>query len=207
MELQVEQRPAAQGTTSVLCDSPRIMLAVGAVSKELAETLVALAEPRLQSALLSGKDGGIVGSGRTCEVTWLSHGENPTVQTIVDIMAAIAGLDSQRAERMQVIRYSNGGEYKPHFDSYNLETERGRRCTAGRGQRTHTALLYLNEGFSGGATLFPSLGLEVRPRQGAVLTFENCVSGSTLRHEKSLHAGAPVIEGEKWAATLWFREQ
>ncbi len=207
MELQVEPAPAAQRQTSVLCDSPRVALTVHAVTTALVETLTGMALPRLETALLSGSNGGVVGSGRTCQVTWLSHGENPAVRTIVDIVAAVAGLPSRRAERLQVIRYSQGGEYKPHFDSYDLESERGRRCTAGRGQRTHTALLYLNADFAGGATVFPRLGLEVLPRQGAVLTFENCVSGTNLRHDKSLHAGAPVTEGEKWVATLWFRER
>ncbi len=207
MELQVEQAPSAQWSTSVLCDAPRIALAIDAVSTELAESLIGLAEPRLQDGLLSGSHGGVVGSARTCQVTWLSHGENPAVRTIVDIMAAIAGLPSHHAERLQVIRYSQDGQYRPHFDSYDLDSERGRRCTAVRGQRTHTALLYLNDGFSGGATVFPRLGLEVRPRQGAVLTFDNCRSGSALRDDRSLHAGAPVEQGEKWAATLWFRER
>lgn len=36
--------------------------------------------------------------------------------------------------------------------------------------------------------------------------FENCARGTVVRHENSLHAGAPVEEGEKWLATLWFRE-
>jgi prolyl 4-hydroxylase len=38
------------------------------------------------------------------------------------------------------------------------------------------------------------------------LTFENCIRGTVIRDENSLHAGAPVEGGEKWIATLWFRE-
>lgn len=207
MELQVDAVSAVQSSSGVLCGSPRVELTLHAVAADLAESLIGLAVPRLQTALLSGNKGGVVGSGRTCEITWFSHNENPAVQTIVDTVAAVAGLPGRHAERLQVIRYSQGGEYRPHFDSYDLDSECGRRCTASRGQRTHTALLYLNEGFAGGETVFPRLSLKVRPRQGAILTFENCVSGTTLRHEKSLHAGAPVLDGEKWAATLWFRER
>ena len=207
MELQVERAVATTCSISLLCDSPRVVLATGAVSTTLTKALVALAEPRMRSALVSGKDGGAGSSGRTCHVTWLAHDEDTVVQTIVGAMAAVAGLDSHHAERLQVIRYSNGGEYKPHFDSYDLDTECGRRCTARRGQRMHTALLYLNDDFVGGATRFPRLGFEVHPCEGAVLTFDNCEKGSTHRHEKSLHAGAPVEKGEKWAATIWFRER
>jgi len=207
MELQVERGPATANSISVLCESPRVMLAIDAVSTDLTNALVAFAEPRLSSALVSGEDGGAFSSGRSCEVAWLKHDDDPVVRGVVDAMAAVAGLESHLAERLQVIRYSNGGKYKPHFDSYDLNTERGRRCTAGRGQRIRTALLYLNDGFVGGATRFPRLDLEVRPQCGAILTFDNCQIGGTLRDDKSLHAGDPVERGEKWIGTLWFRER
>jgi prolyl 4-hydroxylase len=207
VELQIERAPATENAMNVLCESPRVILAIGVVSTELTSALVALAEPRICRALVSGEDGGTFSSGRSCEVTWLMHDEDPVVRSVVDTVANVAGLDSRLAERLQIIRYSKGGEYKPHFDSYDLTTERGRRCTAGRGQRTRTALLYLNDGFEGGATRFPRLGLEVRPLRGAVLTFDNCQIGGTLRDDKSLHAGLPVEDGEKWVGTLWFRER
>lgn len=191
----------------VLCESPRVILAVNVIGAELANALVTVAKPMLTNALVSGVGGGTFSSGRNCRVTWLAHDHDPVVRTIVDSMATVAGLDSHLAEQLQVIRYAEGGEYKPHFDSYDLNTEAGRRCTADRGQRTHTAMVYLNDSFIGGATRFPKLGLEVQPLCGAVLTFHNCQVGSLTRHEKSLHAGAPVERGEKWVATLWFRER
>jgi prolyl 4-hydroxylase len=39
-----------------------------------------------------------------------------------------------------------------------------------------------------------------------MIVFENCIKGTTDIHPNSLHAGMPVIKGEKYAINLWFRE-
>jgi len=191
----------------LLNEFPRVALSLNAVSADLTKAVIEVARPRLQGALVSEADGGREGPGRSAQVAWLSHDLCPMVETVVGAITAVAGLDRRRAERFHIIRYGVGGEYRPHFDGYDLSTERGRRCTASRGQRVRTALLYLNDGFVGGATCFPRLDLEIVPRQGAVLVFDNCDSDCALPHHQSLHAGAPLHQGEKWVGTLWFRER
>ncbi|KAF3336957.1 putative prolyl 4-hydroxylase 4 isoform X1 [Carex littledalei] len=44
----------------------------------------------------------------------------------------------------------------------------------------------------------------VKPRKGDALLFFNLLPDATT-DPKSLHAGCPVIEGEKWSATKWIR--
>jgi prolyl 4-hydroxylase len=70
--------------------------------------------------------------------------------------------------------------------------------------RIGTAILYLNEGFKGGETFFPELGLKVIPEKGSVLFFDYKYSYET--NKKTLHAGLPVIEGTKYIATFWIRQ-
>ena len=70
-----------------------------------------------------------------------------------------------------------------------------------------TALAYLNEVKEGGQTGFPKLNIEVKPKKGDCLVFHNTLRDSTDIHPYSLHAGKPVISGEKWAVNLWFRER
>jgi prolyl 4-hydroxylase len=67
-----------------------------------------------------------------------------------------------------------------------------------------TLIVYLNDVPQGGATAFPEIGLSVTPRRGNAVYFEYSNSRQQL-DGKSLHAGAPVIEGEKWAMTKWMR--
>jgi prolyl 4-hydroxylase len=67
-----------------------------------------------------------------------------------------------------------------------------------------TLIVYLNDVVEGGATAFPEIGLSVTPRRGHAVYFEYANSRQQL-DGKSLHAGAPVIRGEKWAMTKWMR--
>ena len=57
---------------------------------------------------------------------------------------------------------------------------------------------------SAGATVFPDAGLTVNPIQGHAVFFNY---DRPLPATKSLHGGAPVVEGEKWVATKWLRER
>ena len=43
--------------------------------------------------------------------------------------------------------------------------------------------------------------------QGKLLFFSNVEQNTHVLHQDSLHGGAPVIKGEKWAFNLWFRER
>jgi prolyl 4-hydroxylase len=67
-----------------------------------------------------------------------------------------------------------------------------------------TFIMVLQAPERGGSTLFPDAGIEVFAQRG------NGVFFSYYRPDpatKTLHGGAPVIEGEKWIATKWFRER
>ena len=58
---------------------------------------------------------------------------------------------------------------------------------------------------------FPELGITVEAKKGDVVVFHNTLteipaSSHPKIHPKSLHAGLPVLKGEKWMVNLWFRE-
>jgi prolyl 4-hydroxylase len=74
------------------------------------------------------------------------------------------------------------------------------------GQRVATLVIYLNEVAGGGDTVFPRIGLAIKPRSGCGVYFEYCNAAGEL-DERCLHAGAPVSNGEKWIATKWLRQR
>jgi hypothetical protein len=64
--------------------------------------------------------------------------------------------------------------------------------------------VYLNDVQEGGETVFPDRDVTVRPKRGRAVMFRNLLAdGSPDVH--SLHAGMPVLAGEKWLATSWIR--
>ena len=112
----------------------------------------------------------------------------------------------ENGEGLQVLRYGPGAKNTPHFDFLAPSNLKNRESLARSGQRISTMVIYLNDVKSGGETVFPELGLSVSPKKGNAVYFEYA---NSLRQVdiKSVHAGAPVYEGEKWAVTKWMRER
>jgi len=171
------------------------------------EELLSAAKPKLTPALVSSADSGVVSTGRTGSTCWIPLNHNKTIADLVLRIADIVGISLENAESLQVVHYGPTQEYSPHYDAWVAESDSGKRCMERGGQRLVTCLLYLNDVAEGGGTSFPKLDMEIRAKKGRMVIFHNCQPGQTLRHPNSLHGGMPVIEGEKWACNLWFRER
>jgi prolyl 4-hydroxylase len=174
------------------------------------EDLIAAARPQLQTALVSAAESGVESEGRSGQNCWIPHDQSPRIQALAQRMADLVGLGLEHAENFQVLHYAPTQRYNPHYDAWDLRTERGQRCMATKGQRLVTCLLYLNDPGQGGGTNFPNLldhEIVVQAKKGRMIVFHNCQEGTILRHVGALHGGMPVEKGEKWACNLWFRER
>lgn len=106
------------------------------------------------------------------------------------------GLDDHKAEACQVHHYKVGEQFKEHYDWFDdPET---------RGQRTWSIMIYLNDVDSGGETHFPKLNLNLVPKRGTLVLWNNLNEDTTVNYEL-LHSGKPVISGDKWILTKWLR--
>lgn len=185
---------------------PRVVVLADLLSAEECELLVATARPRLARSLtvqtLTGGDE--LNPDRTSDGMFFNRGESPLIARIEARIAALVNWPVERGEGIQVLRYGPGAEYKPHYDYFD-PAERGTPALLNRGgQRVATLVMYLSEPVRGGATVFPDAGLEVMPQRGHAVFFSYDRPSPATR---SLHGGAPVIEGEKWIATKWLRER
>lgn len=129
---------------------------------------------------------------------------DPLVKTISARIDKALGLPAQLGETMQGQRYMAGQQFKPHHDFFHTtesywpgEKKRG-------GQRSWTAMLYLNQVEAGGATAFVNVGIQVPPKPGVLLTWNNA-SPDGVPNEDTLHAGTPVQQGVKYVITKWYR--
>ena len=187
-------------------DDPPVILFENFLSPVEVEQLLLAAKDKLRRAEVSGETQGVYSPGRTGSNCWIPHAHNQVIEDLTERIAEVVGISLEYAESLQVVHYLEGQEYAPHYDAWEAESERGRRCMARGGQRMVTCLLYLNDVGAGGGTGFPNLDLEVRARKGRMILFHNCHPRSNIRHPDSLHGGMPVLKGEKWACNLWFRE-
>ena len=65
-------------------------------------------------------------------------------------------------------------------------------------------LVWLNEGYEGGETQFPTPGLKLKGRPGDAILFRN-IGPDGRQDPASGHAGLPVTAGEKLIASRWIR--
>jgi hypothetical protein len=121
-------------------------------------------------------------------------------------LANFAGASLTHAEPLSVLRYLPGQEYKPHYDHFAVDEQGAPHVQDGNGQRVVTVFVYLNDVEAGGETDFPRLAIRVQPGKGKAVAFLNC-DATGKPNPDMLHAGMPVARGEKWLATLWFRER
>ncbi len=116
-------------------------------------------------------------------------------------MAQVAGIDLANCEPLSLLRYEIGDQYRPHRDYFPPSAP---ELAQPGGQRHSTVCVYLNAVQQGGETVFPNRDVTVQPRRGRAVMFCNLhADGSADPH--SLHAGLPVLAGEKWLASCWIR--
>ncbi|MCW8109010.1 2OG-Fe(II) oxygenase [Alteromonas ponticola] len=121
------------------------------------------------------------------------------------ILESLTGISRKRGESMNLLRYKNHQEYKPHYDAIVGQGPEFDKILSDGGQRVKTAITYLSDNYTGGETEFPKLGIRVKGNVGDVLIFDNWTrDGATLRD--SYHSGRPVTQGTKWILTKWLRE-
>lgn len=185
---------------------PIIALLGGVLSPEECAELIELARPRLRPSTVVDPQTGAdtVARYRHSEGMFFRAGENEFVSRLDERFSRLMNIPAERGEGLQVLRYGPGGHTAPHFD-FLIPSNPSNLASLNRsGQRVATLMVYLNDVPEGGETVFPEVNLSVCPRQGNAVYFEYANSRQQV-DASSLHAGAPVIEGEKWAVTKWMR--
>lgn len=188
-----------------LMKSPRVVVFGEFLSAEECEALREFASPRLdRSHTVQVETGGSeVHAARTSQGMFFSRGENDLCKRIEARISALLGWPVDNGEGLQVLHYMPGAEYKPHYDYFDPAHPGSASILKRGGQRLGTLVIYLNTPLRGGATTFPDVGLEVQAVQGNAVFFSYDRADPATR---TLHGGAPVLEGEKWVATKWLRQ-
>jgi prolyl 4-hydroxylase len=129
----------------------------------------------------------------------------PWVERIESRIAYRIVEDSDWPEELRGVWYRPGEGYRVHHDAFYPEAADFAEQVRDRGNRTATAMIYLNTLTDGGETYFPELGLTVAPRAGMLIAWRN-LSADKSPDTKMLHAAHPARGADKYIVTQWFRE-
>jgi prolyl 4-hydroxylase len=184
---------------------PRLVLFGQLLTDRECDALIELARPRLERSetVVNATGASEVSAVRTSDGMFFGRGETPLIAHIERRIAALVRWPVDHGEGLQVLRYRPGAQYRPHHDYFDPAHAGTPAILARGGQRVATVVVYLNRPERGGATTFPDAGIEVAPQRGSAVFF------SYARPQPgtaTLHAGAPVLAGEKWVATKWLRQ-
>jgi prolyl 4-hydroxylase len=197
MALTADGDPVSVPVAEPVCEAPHIAVFRGLLTAAECAYLIAEAAPLLTPARIvdvaTGEEKNdpirvADGCGFTRPL------ENPAVHALNRRLAAASGTAVEQGEPLQILRYREGGEYKPHFDS----------IPGAANPRALTLLIWLNEDYEGGETWFNTPQLALKGQAGDAVLFRNAgVDGH--RDPLSAHAGLPVTAGEKMLASKWIR--
>eukprot|EP00798_Chlamydomonas_sp_ICE-L_P012778 gene12778-16035_t len=203
-ELEEEWR----GEVIHLSWNPRAFLLKGFLSEEECDHIIETAKPNLGEPSSEGK--------HTGSMALITTKHDEIIAKIENRVAQICMIPEENQEKMHVMHWSKGQEYKPHTDFF---MEDGQTIAKNNAQRAATLLMYLtaSEEGSGGETIFtkseakPTSGswsecaknhFALRPQRGdAVLLYALKPTGD--RDNDSEHASCPVLSGEKWIAAKY----
>lgn len=182
-----------------LSDAPPIVRVPGLFTPDECAYLIDSAGPLFEPARTYNERTGQtflnpIRTSDTAAFPWV--GENPAIHALNRRIAAISGTAVTQGEPLQILRYQDGQEYKPHVDAIpGLEN-----------QRVMTVLVYLNDDFEGGETVFDEAGVTVSAKRGDGILFGN-VTADGRPDPATVHAGLPVTRGVKYLASRWIRER
>jgi prolyl 4-hydroxylase len=179
-------------------EEPLIMVLGNVLSDEECDELIRLSKDRLQRSKIG--DGRAVDELRTSSSIFFKEGENDTVAQIEKRVSQIMNIPVEHGEGLQILNYKIGQEYKAHFDFFSSSSR------PVSNPRISTLVMYLNDVEEGGETYFPKLNFSVSPQKGMAVYFEYFYDNQHL-NDLTLHGGAPLIIGDKWAATQWMRRK
>lgn len=128
----------------------------------------------------------------------------PLVMAVSRRIDDLLGISGICGEAIQGQRYFPGQEFKPHNDWFYTDQDYWRGERKRGGQRSWTAMAFLNKVDKGGETHFVEVGVKIEPKPGVLLVWNNALPDGTP-NVNTLHAGTPVVEGVKYVLTKWYR--
>jgi len=131
---------------------------------------------------------------------------DPFVLMIERRIDDLLGMEPDHGETVQGQRYLPGQEFRAHCDWFWTKAKYWPQEARRGGQRSWTAMAYLNDVEEGGATEFTRLGLSIQPQRGALLVWNNMAPDGSPNWD-TMHAATPVARGAKYVITKWYRSR
>jgi prolyl 4-hydroxylase len=202
-DLTAERLKATAGVQRV--PNPRLDLFIlrGFIDEKDCAALCALIDGNRRPSTIADDQG--IASFRTSETCDLDPA-HPLSAQVRTRLSELTGIPANHGEPLQGQRYAPGQEFRPHTDTFNPNGADYYFHCAEAGQRSWTAMLYLNQPEDGGATRFKVIGKTIQPETGKLILWNNLLPDGSP-NQATLHQGMKVRRGTKYVLTQWYRQR
>ncbi|XP_039600216.1 prolyl 4-hydroxylase subunit alpha-3 [Polypterus senegalus] len=176
---------------------PYVVLYHSFISDSEADKIKELAAPGLHRSIVASGEKQSPAHYRISKSAWLKDTSHTVVSNVDKRIAALSSLNVQPpyAEYLQVVNYGIGGHYEPHFDHATSTSSPVYKLNTGN--RVATFMIYLSSVEAGGSTAFIYANFSVPVVKNAALFWWNLHKNGQGNGD-TLHAGCPVLVGDKW---------
>jgi prolyl 4-hydroxylase len=198
-----ETLKAKAGVRKVPTRAFELFIVPGFLNEHSCNEMIARIERERRPSTIADDVG--IANFRTSETCDLDSAD-PEVRSVDRAICSLLGLHGAFGEPIQGQRYDVGQEFRPHTDTFNPGQADYYLHCADWGQRTWTAMVYLNDVPAGGATRFKLIGKTIQPVRGTLLAWHNLLPDGRP-NDATLHQGMKVRAGAKYILTKWYRER
>jgi prolyl 4-hydroxylase len=189
-----------------LLEFPRISVFDNVLSDEYCDQLI----EKHQRAGMNTNSGGQSRQESYAQVTELvenrgiSLGVNPyDYEIIATSIVNNAKIPYSHIEAIDIYNYPVGNYLDLHHD-YPYDPKQINYYKHG-GDRVGTGIFYLNDDFVGGDTYFPKLDINIVPKKGSFLYFQQSYDEET--NWATIHESTLITQGCKWIASCFFSDR
>nr|XP_046245497.1 prolyl 4-hydroxylase subunit alpha-3 isoform X2 [Scatophagus argus] len=189
----------------VLSLEPYVVLYHNFITDTEAEEIKGLAQLGLRRSVVATGEKQATAEYRISKSAWLSDSAQSTVGKLDQKISLLTGLNVKHpfGEYLQVVNYGIGGHYEPHFDHATSPSSPVFKLKTGN--RVATFMIYLSSVEAGGSTAFIYANFSVPVIEKAAIFWWN-LHRNGQGNADTLHAGCPVLVGDKWVANKWIHE-
>ncbi|XP_071401009.1 prolyl 4-hydroxylase subunit alpha-3 [Centroberyx affinis] len=189
----------------VLSLQPYVVLYHSFITDTEAEDIKLLAQPGLRRSVVAAGEKQATAEYRISKSAWLKGSTRSIIGQLDQRISMLTGLNVQPpyGEYLQVVNYGIGGHYEPHFDHATSASSPLFKLKTGN--RLATFMIYLSPVEAGGSTAFIHANFSVPVVKNAAIFWWN-LHRNGQGDGDTLHAGCPVLVGDKWVANKWIHE-
>jgi prolyl 4-hydroxylase len=195
--------------SAVVHEDPHIRHFPGFVSERVCDWLIERARGRLERARVydAHRKADVVDDSRTNSFAVFNAMEADLVHLMVQTrMTAGCGQPVKHMEASTVLHYAVGETIGYHYDFVDPALPGFAEEVRARGHRVATFLVYLNDGYEGGETIFPRIGVRHAGRRGDGVLFVNTLTDGQA-DVRTQHSGEPPTRGEKRVFSQFVRHR